>query len=113
MRLLEDDARMEAAHLVKRLEDEAREQARARRSASSAWPIQRSASDYVSETTVSVVMLPERRHEGPHHRPRGRNIRALEMATGVDLIVDDTPEAVILSGFEPYRARSPGSRSSG
>ncbi len=103
VRGMEDEARVEAAHIVKRLEDEAREQATKQAQRIIGMAVQRAASDYVSETTVSVVMLPSDEMKGRIIGREGRNIRALEMATGVDLIVDDTPEAVILSGFDPFR----------
>ncbi|HXU46200.1 MAG TPA: ribonuclease Y [Thermoanaerobaculia bacterium] len=103
VRSLENEARMEAANIVKRLEDEAHETAHRQAQRIIGMAVQRAASDYVSEATVSVVMLPNDEMKGRIIGREGRNIRALETATGVDLIVDDTPEAVILSGFDPFR----------
>ena len=103
IRVMEKEAMNDAAHLVKRIEDEARESANRNSQRILANAIQRNASVFVSETTVSVVLRPNDEMKGRIIGRQGRNIRALEMATGVDLIVDDTPEAVILSGFDPFR----------
>jgi ribonuclease Y len=103
LKQIENDARREAANLVKRLEAEARETAAERAKHYITEAIQRCAAEHAIETTVSVVDLPSDDLKGRIIGREGRNIRALETATGVDLIVDDTPGAIILSGFDPYR----------
>ncbi|MCP4895758.1 MAG: ribonuclease Y, partial [bacterium] len=103
VKALEHEARMDAANLVKRIEDEAGEKAKERAKRVVSMAIQRIASEHVVESTVSVVDLPSDEMKGRIIGREGRNIRAFEQATGVDLIVDDTPEAVILSCFEPVR----------
>ena len=103
LRQLEAEVRRSAANLVKRLETEARETAAARAQEIIADAIQRSAAEHAIETTVSVVDLPSDDMKGRIIGREGRNIRALETATGVELIVDDTPGAIILSSFDPFR----------
>ncbi len=103
LRAMENEARMDAANLVKRIEDETNEKAKEKARRVISMAIQRIASEHVVESTVSVVDLPSDEMKGRIIGREGRNIRAFEQATGVDLIVDDTPEAVILSCFEPVR----------
>jgi len=100
---MEEEARREASLLGMRLEEEAREGARDKAREVLATTIQRLAPDYTVETAVSVVDLPSDDMKGRIIGREGRNIRALEQHTGVDLIVDDTPEAVLISAYDPYR----------
>ncbi|MBC7257957.1 MAG: ribonuclease Y [Chloroflexi bacterium] len=103
LEMVEQSARQDAARIIREVEAEAREQAEEKAREIITVAIQRLASDQVSETTVSVVPLPNDEMKGRIIGRGGRNIRAIENATGVDLIVDDTPEAVTISSFDPVR----------
>ncbi|MGH7166652.1 MAG: ribonuclease Y [Nitrospiraceae bacterium] len=100
---MESEARLEAAGTVKRIIDEAKEGAERESREIIARSIQRVTRDYVSEATISVVPIPNDGMKGRIIGREGRNIRAIEAATGIDLIIDETPEAVIISGFDPLR----------
>ncbi len=103
IRLVENEARIEAAHLMRKIEEETKENAVQEAQKIIATAIQKIASDYVSETTVSVVNLPNDEMKGRIIGREGRNIRTFESILGVDLIVDDTPKAVVISSFDPIR----------
>ncbi len=100
---MEDEAKHDAVKLMKKIENEARAESDRKAQEILALAVKRYAGDYVAEKTVSVVNLPNDEMKGRIIGREGRNIRAIEAATGIDLIVDDTPEAVILSGFNPVR----------